>query len=72
MQRKLQKIFFDFEIIVFELVPLDSRFTQREYLLLGVKILTNSLKISVSIKTEFFELIYCRANSSSISDTLTC
>ena len=26
MQKKIQKIFFDFEIIAFELVPLDTRF----------------------------------------------
>ena len=35
MQRKLQKIFFDFEIIVFELVPLDTRFYSERILVIG-------------------------------------
>ena len=55
----------------------------REYLSLGVNMLTNSLKISVTTKTEFFGLTffisdrkiwqkYCRAYLTSVSDTLTC
>ena len=43
-----------------------------EYLSLGVNVLTNSLKISITTKTEFLELIYCAEDSSSLSDTLTC
>ena len=38
-------MFFDFEIVKFEAVALNSPFTEREYLSSGVNILTNSLKI---------------------------
>ena len=48
MQKEVQKIFFDFEIIAFE-------FTKREYMSPCVNTLTNSLKISDTTKTEFFE-----------------
>ena len=58
MQKKIEKIFFDFEIIAFELVPLDTRFTEREYLSSGVNMLTNSLKTLDTTKTEFFERIF--------------
>ena len=51
MQKKIQKIFLDFETIAFELV-------EREYLSLGVNMLTNSLKISDTSKKEFLELIF--------------
>ena len=46
MQKKeIENLFFDFEIIAFELVPLDTRFTEREYLSSGLNMLTNSLKL---------------------------
>ena len=81
MQKKIEKIFFNLEIIAFELVALNTRFTETEYLSSGVNMLTNSLKISDTTKTEFFELIffqsdqkiwqkYCRADLSSDSDPL--
>ena len=35
MQKKIQKIFFDFEIIAFELVPLDTRFYWERILVIG-------------------------------------
>ena len=49
----------------------------------SVNLLTNSLKISVTTKTEFFKLIFfqgaqkmaqkdCRADLSSVLDPLTC
>ena len=57
-------------------------FTETEYLSLGVNMLTNSLKISETTKTQFFELIffqsdqriwqkYCRGDLSNLSDPLT-
>ena len=57
-------------------------FTDREYFSSGVNMLTNSLKISDTTKTKFFELIsfhieqkiwekYCRADLGSLSDILT-
>ena len=46
MQKKIEKIFFNLEIIAFELVALNTRFTETEYLSSGVNMLTNSLKIS--------------------------
>ena len=58
MQEKIQKIFFDFEIIAFELVALDTRMYWGRIFAIGVNMLTNSLKISDTTKTEFFELIF--------------
>ena len=57
MTKKIQKIFFDLQIIAFELVVLNTRFTETEYLSSGVNMLTNSLKISDTTKTEVLELI---------------
>ena len=59
MQKKIQQIFFDFEIIVFELVALNNlAFTEREYLSSGLNLLTNRLKISETSKNEFLELTF--------------
>ena len=44
MKKKIQKIFFDFEVVAFELVALNSRFTEREYLSSSVNMLTNNIK----------------------------
>ena len=82
MQKKIEKIFFDFEIIAFELVVLDTRFYWERILVPAVNMLTNSLKISDTTKIEFFQLIsfhsdqkiwkkYCRADLSNLSDMLT-
>ena len=35
MQKKIQKIFFDFQIILFELVPLDTRVYWERILVIG-------------------------------------
>ena len=81
--KKYRKFFFYLEIIAFELFGLDTRFTEREYFSSGVNMLTNIFKISDTTKTEFLERIsfqsdqkswqrYCRADLSSVSDTLTC
>ena len=83
MQKKIQKIFFDFDIIGFELVALDTCFYWERILSSGVNMLTNNLKISDITKTELFELIsfqsdqkicqkFCRADLSSVSEPLTC
>ena len=83
MHQKVEEIFFDFEIIAFELVTLDTRFYWEEYLSSGVKMLTNILKISATTKTELFELIffqssqkiwqkYCPEDLSSLADALRC
>ena len=56
---------------------------EREYLSLGVNILTTNFKISNTTKMEFFDLIffqsnqkiwqkYCHADFCSVSDPLTC
>ena len=59
MQKKIEKRFFDLEIFAFELFALNTRFywETRQYFSSGVNMLTNSLKISDSTKTAFFELI---------------
>ena len=83
MQKKIEKIFFDFERIAFELVPLDARFYWKRMLVMGLNMLTNSLKILDTSKTEFLELIFFLneqntwqksrpADLSSVSDPLTC
>ena len=59
MQKKIQQIFFDFEIIAFELVALNNlAFTEREYLSSGLNLLTNRLKISETSKNKFLELTF--------------
>ena len=79
MNKKVEKIFFDLEIIAFEFTVLKLVFTEREYISLGVNMLTNSLKISDNTKTEYLGLIfflsdqkvwqkYCREDLSSDSD----
>ena len=46
MQKKVENIFFDIEIIAFELFALNTRFYwEREYFSSGVNMLTNRLKI---------------------------
>ena len=35
MQKKIEKIFFDFEVIAFELVPLEARFYWERILVIG-------------------------------------
>ena len=82
IQKKIEKIFFDLDIIAFELIALNTLFYERECLSLGVNMLTNSLKISQTTKNDIFELIffqrdqkiwqkYCRADLCSVSDPLT-
>ena len=72
MQKKLEKIFFDFAIIAFELVALDLAFTERECLSLGVNLLTKNLKISDTTKTEFLQLIFFSELSNSMRTILLC
>ena len=58
IQKKIEKIFFDLDIIAFELIALNTLFYERECLSLGVNMLTNSLKISQTTKNDIFELIF--------------
>ena len=82
MQENIQKIFFDFEIISFELVALDTLFYWQRILVIECQYV-NSLNISDTTKMEYFELIlflkaqkiwqkYWRENLRSVSDLLTC
>ena len=57
MAKKIQEIFFDFEIIAFELVALDTIFYWERILVIMCHMLTKSLKIWDTTKTEFPELI---------------
>ena len=50
MEEKTEKKFFKINLIAFELVALDTPFTEREHLPSGVNMLTKSLKISVLLK----------------------
>ena len=81
IQKDIQKIYFDLEIIAFDLVSLDTRFYLERILVIGYQYDKNTLKISNTTKTELFELIsfqsdqkiwqkYCRADLSSLSDPL--
>ena len=58
MQQKIQKFFFDFEIIAFELLALNICFYREIILASGVNMLTNSLKISDITKMKLFGLIF--------------
>ena len=60
MQKKIQKIFFELEIIAFELVALKTPFTKTEYFSSAVNMVTDGLKISDTTKTEVFEVICFR------------
>ena len=82
MQENIQKIFFDFEIISFELVALDTLFYWQRILVIECQYV-NSLNISDTTKMEYFELIlflnaqkiwqkYWRENLRSVWDLLTC
>ena len=62
IQKKIVQKFSNFEIITFELVTLKNRFYREEYFSLRVNMLTNSLKISDSTKTECFELIFFKSD----------
>ena len=58
MQKNIEKIFSDLEIIASKFLALNSRFYwEREYLLSGDNILKISLKIKDTTKTEFLEMI---------------
>ena len=84
MQKKVQKIFLDFEIIAFELVALNTRLYWERILVIGCQyVKLYSFKITDTTKTEVLERIffhsdkknwqkYCRADSCSVSDRLTC
>ena len=83
MQKKIQKTFFDFEIIAFELVALNTPFYWEKILNIGCHMFTNNLKTSDTTKTESFELIFFQSDQKvcqkhyhgdlcSVSDTLTC
>ena len=83
MEEKTEKKFFKINLIAFELVALDTPFTEREHLPSGVNMLTKSLKISDTTKTKFTEVVYfhsdqkiwekyCRSGLSNLSDPLTC
>ena len=83
MQKKIEQIFFDFQIIAFELVALNIRFYWETIHFMVVNGLKNNLKIWDTTITELFELIlsinaqkilvkYCREHWSSVSDPLTC
>ena len=83
MQKKIEQILFDFEIIAFELVALNTRFYWETIHFMVVNGLKKSLKILDTTLTELFKLIlsinaqkilvkYCREDLSSVSDPLTC
>ena len=83
MQKKIEQILFDFEIIAFELVALNTRFYWETIHFMVVNGLKKSLKILDTTLTELFKLIlsinaqkilvkYCREDLNSVSDPLTC
>ena len=58
MQKKIQKIFLDFETILFELVALNTRFYWERILVIGCQCAKKSLKIWDTSKKELLELIF--------------
>ena len=58
MQTKIEKIFFDLEILASELVALNTSFYWETMHFIAVNVLTKSPKISDSPITELFELIF--------------
>ena len=65
MQKKLEKIFFDFQIAATELVALSTCPYYQRYFSSGVNMLTNSLKVTDTTKREFFELIFIQSDRKS-------
>ena len=65
MQKKLEKIFFDFQIAATELVALNTCPYYQRYFSSGVNMLTNSLKVTDTTKREFFELIFIQSDRKS-------
>ena len=65
MQKKLEKIFFDFKIAATELVALNTCPYYQRYFSSGVNMLTNSLKVTDTTKREFFELIFIQSDRKS-------
>ena len=58
MQKKIEAMFFDLDIIAFELVALNTRFYWERILVIGCQYVKKLyLKISDTTKNEFFELI---------------
>ena len=57
-KKKIEKIFIYLEIIELELVALNTRYYEKEYLSSCVSMLINNLKILDTTKKEFFELIF--------------
>ena len=51
IQKEIEKIFFDYEIIAFELVPSDTRFYWDRIPVMECQMLTNSLKILDTTRT---------------------
>ena len=62
IQKKVQKMFLDFEIIAFELVLLNTRFYWERILVIGRQYVSKSLKISDTPKKEFLELIFFQSD----------
>ena len=62
MQRKIEKTSFVFDILVSELVPLNSFLLKKEYLSSAVNVLTNSLKILHSTRRDIFQLNYHKSD----------
>ena len=61
MQKKIPKMFLDFQITAFEMVALNTHFyKEREYFSSGVNMVRNRVKISDTTKNNFFELILFR------------
>ena len=57
MQKKIEKMFLSSEIIAFELIAVNTRFYWETIHFIGCQYV-NSLKISDTTKTKFFELIF--------------
>ena len=83
MQKKIEKLFFSYDIITFELVALNTRFYWERMLVIGCQYVNKQSQISDTTKTEFLELIffhsnkkiwqkYCCADLCIVSDRFTC
>ena len=57
-KKEIEKLFFDFEIIAFELVPLDTRFYWERILVIWCQYVNKQSQALDTTKTEFFERIF--------------
>ena len=72
MQKKIEEIFFELQIIAFELVAVNTRFYWERILFIGCQYVKKKVKASDTAKTQFFELIFFESDQTYRTKILLC